>query len=76
VVSAEEIKQAALAGASATGSVDSTTGTMTPAAVIAVPGASTAMVVAQTPLAGYRAAKGDPVRLSISYQETAPTTSP
>jgi len=76
VVSAEEIKQVALTGAGATGSVDSTTGTMTPAAVIAVPGASTAMVVAQTPLAGYRAAKGDPVRLSISYQETAPTTSP
>ena len=74
VVSAEEIRQVAVA--SATGSVDSTTGPVTPAAVIAVPGASTATVVAQTPPAGYRVVKGDPVRLSISYQDAAPTASP
>ena len=76
VVSAEEIKQTALGGAGAAGSLDSTSGAVTPAAVVAVPGASTATVVAQTPAAGYRVAKGDPVRLAISYQETVPAASP
>ena len=78
VVSAEEIKQATSAGAGTPGNVSSPSTTLptAPAVVIAVPGASTATVVAQTPLAGYRVAKGDPVRLAISYQEAAPTALP
>lgn len=59
VVSAEEIRPAAPVAA-AVGS-----GAAIPA--VGVPGASTATVVAQTPLAGYRVLKGDAVRLAIAY---------
>lgn len=40
---------------------------ITPTPITAVPGASTATVVAQTPPSGYRVAKGDPVRITITY---------
>lgn len=38
------------------------------AGTAAAPGMSTGTVVAQTPLAGHRVAKGDAVRVSLSYQ--------
>jgi beta-lactam-binding protein with PASTA domain len=71
IVSAEEVKQAAPnASASTNPASPSTQASATPVpATLATPtaGASVATVVAQTPLAGYRVTKGDPVRLSISY---------
>jgi eukaryotic-like serine/threonine-protein kinase len=55
VVSAEEVAGAAPAPAS-------------PAPDASAPGgAASGVVVAQTPLAGHRVAKGDPVRISLSY---------
>ena len=76
VVSAEEVKQAAISGEVAIQGTPATGVVVAPTATLAVPGASTAKVVAQTPLAGYRVVKGDSVRLAISYQEAAPTPSP
>lgn len=79
VVSAEEVRQVVPGGVAVpTGGATSVASAVAvaPAAIIAVPGASTAKVVAQTPLAGYRVMKGDPVRLAISYQEAASTASP
>jgi len=67
VVSAEEIKPAAPT------LTPITTGPAQPAAPAPaipappMPGSSTAVVVAQTPLAGYRVTKGDAVHLSIVY---------
>ena len=77
VVSATEIKQpaptttptATLAPTSTAPSPtppSSTTAAPAPPAA-PVAGASTATVVAQTPPAGYRVSKGDPVQLSITY---------
>jgi len=67
IASAEEVKPAAPATATP---ATAQPAAPTPAAPAApVPGNSTATVVAQTPPAGYRVAKGDPVHLSITYQE-------
>ena len=61
VVSAEEVTAPATAATAATST--------TPAPVGSAPvaGVSTGVVVAQTPLAGHRVSKGDPVRISLSY---------
>jgi beta-lactam-binding protein with PASTA domain len=61
VVSAEEVTAPAAVTPAATST--------TPAPVGSAPvaGVSTGVVVAQTPLAGHRVSKGDPVRISLSY---------
>jgi beta-lactam-binding protein with PASTA domain len=64
IVSAEEVKQPAPADTPAS---TNPAPPITQAPAAPIPGTSTATVVAQTPLAGYRVTKGDPVRLSISY---------
>lgn len=58
IASAEEMKPTGPATSPTTGG---------PVPSTPVPGSSTAVVVAQTPLAGYRVTKGDAVHLSIAY---------
>lgn len=58
VVSAEEVAAPA---------ATATPATPAPVAAAPTPGTATGVVVAQTPLAGHRVAKGDPVRISLSY---------
>lgn len=70
IVSAEEIKPAtpdAAAATTPTTQPPAPTPTAPAAPAAPAPGNSTATVVAQTPPAGYRVVKGDPVRLSIAY---------
>jgi beta-lactam-binding protein with PASTA domain len=71
IVSAEEIKQptpVSTTPSPATASpVASTPVPPVAASVAPIAGTSTATVVAQTPPAGYRVVKGDPVQLSIAY---------
>jgi beta-lactam-binding protein with PASTA domain len=67
VVSAEELKVSTPTGAAVSGNTPPTSTPAAAPAVVAVPGASTATVVAQTPLAGYRVVKGDPVHITITY---------
>jgi eukaryotic-like serine/threonine-protein kinase len=59
VVSAEEVAAPSPAVPSAVAPA--------PAETVPTPGMATGVVVAQTPLAGHRVAKGDPVRISLSY---------
>lgn len=67
IASAEEVKPASPALTPITASTVPTVTPAQPPPAAPVPGSSTALVVAQTPLAGYRVTKGDAVHLSIAY---------